>query len=212
MKKHNFGSKCAYTGKDDGEIAFTIFVKGNFEDFAYISESAYKEKIRELENIKEKTEIIKENHLLGIIGAVLGIIPGIALRIILPRLRLFSIFSAFLAGVGPVTGYRKLGKKAGIFGALISVIITVAGVITAHLINIIFILKEQMESIGQPIDFRGSMGILWEQLPINEKFRKEVMFDRYFIFVLIVAVIIAFINIKSAYNASNGNYKIKRMI
>ena len=87
-----------------------------------------------------------------------------------------------------------------------------AGVITAHLINIIFILKEQMESIGQPIDFRGSMGILWEQLPINEKFRKEVMFDRYFIFGLIVAVIIAFINIKSAYNASNGNYKIKRMI
>lgn len=68
---------------------------------------------------------IKENYVLGIIGALIGSLVGVAVVLLVARLGYISAISSALMGVAVVFGYKTLGKKFSIFGAIICTVISI---------------------------------------------------------------------------------------
>lgn len=73
-------------------------------------------------DIEAQTQV-KENFLLGIIGAILGSGIGLISIFIFMELGYVSSVSGLLMGFGTLYGYEKLAKKLSIFGAIISIIV-----------------------------------------------------------------------------------------
>lgn len=81
-------------------------------------QAAVNSKKRELQNVRE-------NPVLGIVGAMIGSLAGIAIIFILGRLRIVSMLGGVALGFGIVLGYQKLGKKLGTFGMIFCSILAV---------------------------------------------------------------------------------------
>lgn len=68
---------------------------------------------------------IKENYVLGIIGALIGSLVGMVVVLLVARLGYISAISSAVMGFAVVFGYKKLAKKFSIFGAIVSILISV---------------------------------------------------------------------------------------
>ncbi len=68
---------------------------------------------------------IKENYVLGIVGALLGSLVGTAVVLLVARLGYISALASALMGFAVVFGYKKLGKKMSIFGGVLCAIIAI---------------------------------------------------------------------------------------
>lgn len=68
---------------------------------------------------------IKENYVLGIIGALIGSLVGMAVVLLVARLGYISALASALMGFAVVFGYKKLGKKMSIFGGIICAVIAI---------------------------------------------------------------------------------------
>lgn len=69
---------------------------------------------------------IKENYILGIIGALLGSVVGAAVILLVARMGYISAISSAIMGFAVVFGYKKLGKKFSVFGGILCIVISIA--------------------------------------------------------------------------------------
>lgn len=68
---------------------------------------------------------IRENYVLGIIGALLGSVVGAAAILLVARMGYVSAISSAVMGFAVVFGYKKLGKKCSLFGGILCIVISV---------------------------------------------------------------------------------------
>lgn len=68
---------------------------------------------------------IKENFVLGIVGAIIGSLVGMVVVLLVARLGYISALASALMGFAVVFGYKKLGKKMSILGGVICAVIAI---------------------------------------------------------------------------------------
>lgn len=66
---------------------------------------------------------VKENTLLGLLGAMLGSLAGVALIVALGWLGFTASIAGIILAVGTLMGYKKLGGKLSVKGIVISIIV-----------------------------------------------------------------------------------------
>ena len=69
---------------------------------------------------------IKENYVLGIIGALLGSVVGAAVILLVARMGYVSAISSAVMGFAVVFGYKKLGKKFSVVAGNLCIVISIA--------------------------------------------------------------------------------------
>lgn len=69
---------------------------------------------------------IKENYVLGIVGALLGSVVGAAVILLVARMGYISAISSAVMGFAVVFGYKKLGKKFSVVAGILCIIISIA--------------------------------------------------------------------------------------
>lgn len=68
---------------------------------------------------------IKENYVLGIIGALLGSVVGAAVILLVARMGYVSAISSAVMGFAVVFGYKKLGKKFSVVAGILCIVISI---------------------------------------------------------------------------------------
>lgn len=91
---------------------------------------------------------IRENPVLGIIGALIGSLVGMAVVLLVARLGYISAISSALMGFAVVFGYKKLGKKLSVFGAIICAIIAIAMTYVAFRVDCAWDLFNAFKDVG----------------------------------------------------------------
>ncbi len=91
---------------------------------------------------------IKENPVLGIIGALLGSLVGAAVVLLVARLGYISALASALMGFAVVFGYKKLGKKLSVFGAIICAIIAIVMTYVVFRVDCAWDLFNAFEDVG----------------------------------------------------------------
>lgn len=69
---------------------------------------------------------IKENYVMGIVGALLGSVVGAAVILLVARMGYISAISSAIMGFAVVFGYKKLGKKFSVVAGILCIIISIA--------------------------------------------------------------------------------------
>lgn len=87
----------------------------------------------------------KGNLLLGILGALLGSIPGVIVWVVIYQLNFIAGISGFLMVYGAFYGYKKLGKRNDMIGIVISCIFAVIMIVVSEAFCVVF---EGMETLG----------------------------------------------------------------
>lgn len=91
---------------------------------------------------------IKENHVLGIVGALLGSLVGTAVVLLVARLGYISAISSALMGFAIVFGYKKLGKKLSVFGAIFCAVLAIVMTYVAFRVDCAWDLFNAFKDVG----------------------------------------------------------------
>ena len=100
----------------------------------------YQEQIKKYKNIKE-------NVLLGIIGAVIGSLPGLIIYLVLEYLNFSSFFAALVIMLGSAYGYKWFAKTLKEKGLIISLIVGFIFIILANEISCAYSLYVEYSSL-----------------------------------------------------------------
>ena len=91
---------------------------------------------------------MKENYVLGIIGALLGSLVGTAVVLLVARLGYISAISSALMGFAIVYGYKKLGKKLSIFSVIFCVVLSLVMTYAAFRLDCAWTLFDAFKEAG----------------------------------------------------------------
>lgn len=86
--------------------------------------------------------ISSENVTLGLVGAFLGSLIGVAVIVVMNQLGYMTSFSGVILGGCTLVGYEKLGKEISKKGIILSIIVTIVMVYVAERINYAIIFME----------------------------------------------------------------------
>lgn len=130
------------TDEANGEICETniVNVKGNP---LIIGEKTFNEYNTTIKNDIEINPI-KENILLGIIGAFAGSLLGFIAIIIIGQLGFIASISGVAMGFATLEGYRLLGKKVDKKGIIISIIVMIVMTYIASRLNFAIYIKREV--------------------------------------------------------------------
>lgn len=209
LSENNVKSMCAFCGENDTEIALTAVIKSEPEVF-HICEKCHGERAKELREKKEEKDNQSENMFLGIIGALVGTIPGILLWVVLSRIRIFAVISSPIIVVGAMYGYSWAGKKVGKLGQIFSALIGLGGMVLAHFIDTAFQLKKEVSENGVKIGIVDAIKQLSELLQIDPNVKKYFYQDVYFWIGMIIAVFMVLVTSRMIARESKGIYRIER--
>lgn len=92
--------------------------------------------------IQNGQPIPKENVFLGIIGAVLGSLIGVACIVLLEKLGYVASLSGVVMGVCTIKGYRILGKGFSLKGLITCAVVMIAMVYVSNWISFAFVAAE----------------------------------------------------------------------
>lgn len=109
-----------------------IFLVDNDEEISFYCDDCYKASKKASTYKKEKYNNSKENVLLGIIGSIIGTIPGILLWLLFSYLNIEPGIAGIAITMGSAVGYKKGAKNIKTTGIIISTIIGLFMVLVAH--------------------------------------------------------------------------------
>ena len=124
-------TKCA-ENKDDLKI---YSVRFDGEVLCHDCYALAKQEI-EAEQYSDPAEEVKENPIMGVIGAIIGSLFGLASILLLDRINLVATLSGFIMGYSVMKGYELLGKKFSNISALIIFIMTIYAVTLSLAIDV----------------------------------------------------------------------------
>lgn len=97
---------------------------------------------------------VKENIPLGILGAVIGSLLGVASIVLFFQMNLVSAISGIILAFCTLKGYEILGKKLSNFGIIISIVVMLAAPVLAFVFDgAIFLVKEWNMGFGDAMEF-----------------------------------------------------------
>ena len=135
FKTHEIENTDEITGEISQTFACNITGK-----ITLISENSLANKAREIESNNDEKE---ENIVLGIIGAIIGSLLGVAAIIAIGQIGFVASISGAIMGFATLFGYQKLGHKLDKKGIIISVIIMVIMTYLATRLNVAISIKRE---------------------------------------------------------------------
>jgi hypothetical protein len=127
LKKNKYHNICKYCNKPnqtslvncDGSVSFYC-------------DNCFNNEIKRYQNEIKQNKKIKERILYGLIGSIIGCIPGIITLFILSYLKINTAFAALIIMLGSAYGYKWLGNSMKISGLIISLVIGFGAIIFAN--------------------------------------------------------------------------------
>jgi hypothetical protein len=124
---NKYTNVCSICGKNNETNLISL--DGNV---TYYCDKCFNLAHKKYQNQIDDNKKIKENVFLGIIGAIIGSIPGIITFFLLSYLKINSSFAALIIMLGSAYGYKWLANSMKTFGLIISLIIGFASIIIAN--------------------------------------------------------------------------------
>lgn len=150
--------------RHDGEV--NHFCRNCFGDAANILNSRF----AQIENVKE-------NVLLGLVGALIGSIVGAGIIILLGWIGVFASFAGFVLAFGTLMGYKSFGKKLSIKGIVICVVIMIVMTLLAnHVVWTVDIYRElvkQYDNVSMMSVFKNLIYIV-SDLDLTTEFSRSI--------------------------------------
>ena len=198
LLNHQFVQVNAQTGEEGPiglyQIGDAIFL---------IDDETFRAYQAEVQDTVEAYEAREENFLLGIVGAVIGVIIGGAVALLVARLGYVSVLAGAALGYCTIKGYEILGKKLTKKGVVVSAILMV---LTVFLVNQLDYTLALMSELDLPF------GMSWTLL--NEATFSGDVPDKFYLNLGLLAVFTlggAWISVKSALDGQK-NRAIARKI
>ena len=198
LLNHQFVQVNAQTGEEGPiglyQIGDAIFL---------IDDATFRAYQAEVQDTVEAYEAREENFLLGIVGAVIGVIIGGAVALLVARLGYVSVLAGAALGYCTIKGYEILGKKLTKKGVVVSAILMV---LTVFLVN-------QLDyTLALMSEFHSPFGESWSI--VNEATFQGDVPDKFYLNLGMLAVFTlggAWISVKSALDGQK-NRAIARKI
>ena len=180
MCKHCKQPKKLYLVNNDGEIC-------------YLCNDCYNEYLKEAKFKVESSKKSKQNTILGIIGALIGTIPGILSWFFLGFLNIENGLAAIIIAIGASLGFKWLGKNMKTSGMIISVAIALLTIFVAHELNCTYYIYKLYKQ-----DYMISLCDAYKSIPYYLNTISD--FKKMFINQLISGYILSIAGIFSAYS------------
>ena len=149
LLNHQFVQVNAETGEEEPiglyQIGDAIFL---------IDDATFRAYEAEVQDTVEAYEAREENFLLGIVGAVIGVIIGGTVALLVARLGYVSVLAGIALGFCSIKGYEILGKKLTKKGVVVSAILMVLTVLLVNQLDYILFL---MDEYSLPFDVSWSL-------------------------------------------------------
>lgn len=142
LKKHQCHNLCRGCNKENP----TDIVKSD-DSITFLCNECYDASLNAYEEQVSKNKKIKENIFMGIIGSIIGSIPGIIIYFILSYLKINSSFAALVIMLGSAYGYKWFAKSMKITGLILSLVIGFISIILANEITNAYILYLQYNKL-----------------------------------------------------------------
>lgn len=198
LLNHQFVQVNAQTGEEGPiglyQIGDAIFL---------IDDETFRAYQAEVQDTVEAYEAREENFLLGIVGAVIGVIIGGAVALLVARLGYVSVLAGAALGYCTIKGYEILGKKLTKKGVVVSAILMV---LTVFLVNQLDYTLALMSELDLPFDMSWTL--------LNEATFSGDVPDKFYLNLGLLAVFTlggAWISVKSALDGQK-NRAIARKI
>lgn len=198
LLNHQFVQVNAETGEEGPiglyQIGDAIFL---------IDDATFRAYQAEVQDTVEAYEAREENFLLGILGAVIGVIIGGAVALLVARLGYVSVLAGAALGYCTIKGYEILGKKLTKKGVVVSAILMV---LTVFLVNQLDYTLALMSKLDLPFDLSWTI--------VNEATFSGDVPDKFYLNLGLLAVFTlggAWISVKSALDGQK-NRAIARKI
>jgi len=198
LLNHQFVQVNAETGEEGPiglyQIGDAIFL---------IDDATFRAYQAEVQDTVEAYEAREENFLLGIVGAVIGVIIGGAVALLVARLGYVSVLAGAALGYCTIKGYEILGKKLTKKGVVVSAILMV---LTVFLVNQLDYTLALMSKLDLPFDLSWTI--------VNEATFQGDVPDKFYLNLGMLAVFTlggAWISVKSALDGQK-NRAIARKI
>ena len=149
LLNHQFVQVNAETG-EEGPIGLYQIGDAIF----FIDDATFQDYHAEVQDTVQAYEERKENFLLGIVGAVIGVIIGGAVALLVARLGYVSVLAGIALGFCTIKGYEILGKKLTKKGVVVSAILMV---LTVFLVNQLDYTLFLMDEYSLPFDVSWSL-------------------------------------------------------
>ncbi len=118
LAQYHFVQCCEATGEEN-EVG--LYMVGN--QLSFLTPASFSQRSQELDQSEQILLQTKENVLLGIVGAFLGSLIGVAAIVIIGQLGYVSIFSGIVMGICVIKGYELLARRLSMKGVILSGII-----------------------------------------------------------------------------------------
>jgi hypothetical protein len=127
LKKNKYQNICKYCDKPNK----TSLVNSD-GNVSFYCDDCFEKEINRYQNEIKQNKKVKENIGYGLIGSIIGCIPGIITLFILSYLKINSAFAALIIMLGSAYGYKWLGNSMKISGLIISLVVGFGAIIFAN--------------------------------------------------------------------------------
>ena len=149
LLNHQFVQVNAATGEEEPiglyQIGDTIYL---------IDDATFQDYHAEVQDTVQAYDDRKENFLLGIVGAVIGVLIGGAVALLVARLGYVSVLAGIALGFCTIKGYEILGKKLTKKGVVVSAVLMI---LTVFLVNQLDYILFLMDEYSLPFDVSWSL-------------------------------------------------------
>lgn len=167
-----------------------------------------REVVGELEANKQEIRANKSNFVLGILGAFVGSLIGVALWVIIWQLGYIAGIAGAAMIVCAMLGYQKLGKALDIKGIIASCLISVVMIFVANQLSWSVMVAMELKKFGITIEFfelNRELFALIEEAGLMSDFIGELVIG-YLLF-----IVAGFSYVVQSFKAARGNYKMKKL-
>ncbi len=120
-----------------------------------------------------------DNKLMGVIGALIGAIVGIAVWCLLGKLGVIAWVGGFAICYGTLLGYHLLGKGVSVVGVIICAVIIIASVYLATRLNWTIATYSEFSKLGYDVSFTACFSNIIDLVELAEckaDFIKDLVF------------------------------------
>ncbi|MGQ7461383.1 hypothetical protein ACTGZQ_02360 [Streptococcus suis] len=115
LAQNNY-QQCCELSADTKDVH--LYVVGN--QLSFLNEASYHLKSQELDKSEQESLLANENIFLGVVGAFLGSLVGVAAIVIIGQLGYVSILSGIVMGFSVIKGYELFARRLSTRGAIVS--------------------------------------------------------------------------------------------
>ncbi len=115
LAENNYQQCCEVSG-DTEDVH--LYVVGS--QLSFLNEESYHLKSQELDKSEQEALLANENIFLGVVGAFLGSLIGVAAIVIVGQLGYVSVLSGIVMGISVIKGYELFARRLSTRGAIVS--------------------------------------------------------------------------------------------